>query len=216
MTVYKRGDVWWYEFEIEKTRFRASAKTANKREAQAIEAERRREAIEDQKRARLGVKRMAIKDVADKWLEVSAVTHKDHANNVSRVRKLFGDELKQQGKEWALVADCRPGLPKTLMVHEITQEHLTALKAARLREKNSAGTINREISLVQALLGYAASLKTVMPAVPIVWAERRNRAASLKMKESKGETSLAHTGRGAQVTRRARSANQARRSSGPG
>jgi hypothetical protein len=189
MGVYKRpdSDVWWYEFELNKKRYRGTTRTTNKRAAEAFLLDRRREAAEDQQQERLGIKRATLYEIALKWLEASETTHADHKNNLSRVRKLFGDELVQKGREWVLVEGNRPGLPKTLMVHEITQETLVMLKAARLKEGNSAATINREISLVQSLMGYAQSLSIVMPTKPIIWSERRNRAASLKMKESKGK-----------------------------
>lgn len=189
MTLYRRdgSDIWYYEFAISKVRYRGSTRTTSKKEAAAYEADMRREAQEDQRLARDGIKRSTVHAIAQQWLEASEVTHKDHKNNASRVRKLFGEELRQVGKDWELVEGARYGLPKTLMVHEVTQATLIELKAARLREENSGATINREISLVQTLMGYAASLNVVMPSKPIIWSDRRNRAASLKMRESKGK-----------------------------
>ncbi|VVE55818.1 hypothetical protein PHO31112_05032 [Pandoraea horticolens] len=67
------------------------------------------------------------------WLEASEISHK---NNESRVRKLFGDELRQVGNRWEMVEGARYGLPKTLMVHEVTQATLVELKGARLCEGN--------------------------------------------------------------------------------
>lgn len=189
MTLYKRegSDVWQYEFMIAKVRYRGSTRTTSKREAAAIEADKKREAQEDQRLERDGIKRMTVYAVSQQWLDASAVTHKDHKNNASRVRKLFGQELKQKGRAWELVEGARYGLPKTLMCHEVTQATLLELKSARLREENSGATINREISLVQTIMGYAASLNVVMPPKAVVWSDRRNRAASLKMRERKGK-----------------------------
>jgi integrase len=189
MSLYKRPDrtPWYYEFELNNKRYRGSTGTANKREAALFEAEVHRKAREDVREQREGIKRMTLHAVAGKWLDASALNHKDHRNNESRVRKLFGDELKQKGKEWELVEGARYGLSKTLMVHEITQGTLADLKAARQGEENTPGTINREISLVQTLMGFAASLTVVMPTKPIVWSDRRNRAASLKAAERKGK-----------------------------
>lgn len=189
MSLYKRtgSDVWQYEFVIAGQRYRGTTKRTNKREAQEVETAKRKEALDDQEKARLGIRRMSLHEVALKWLEASEVMHKDHKNNLSRVRKLFGDELVQKGREWVLVEGKRPGLSRDLMVHDITQGTLVDLKTARMGEGNSPATINREISLVQSLMGYAQSLSVVMPAKPIIWSERRNRAASLKMRETKGK-----------------------------
>lgn len=189
MTLYKRpgSDIWQYEFEVGKVRYRGTTRTTNKREAATFEADKKREMQEDHRLARDGIKRMTVYALAQQWLAASEITHKDHKNNASRVRKLFGEELKQKGKTWELVEGARYGLPKSLMIHEVTQATLIELKSARLREENSGATINREISLVQTLMGYAASLNVVMPTKPIIWSDRRNRAASLKLRETKGK-----------------------------
>src|SRR6516165_6803795 len=43
MAIYKRGDVYWYEFEFRGRRIRESAKTGNPRTARQIESARRTE-----------------------------------------------------------------------------------------------------------------------------------------------------------------------------
>jgi hypothetical protein len=43
MAVYKRGEVWWYEFVFLGQRIRESSATQNKAVAQRIERERRRQ-----------------------------------------------------------------------------------------------------------------------------------------------------------------------------
>lgn len=189
MSLYKRPGrpSWYYEFEVNGKRYRGSTKTSNKREAALIEAKAHAAALEDVREARDGIKRLTIYQVAQKWLEASKLHHRDHKNNESRVRKLFGAELVQKGKEWVEEEGRRYGLSKDLMVHELTQGILTELKAERTREENSTGTINREISLVQTLMGFAQSLSVVMPSKPIIWSDRRNRAASLKGAERKGK-----------------------------
>ncbi|MDR5812036.1 site-specific integrase [Caballeronia sp. LZ033] len=189
MGLYKRpgSEIWWYEFVLTGKRYRSSTRCTNKREAQAAEDKARKQAQDDQRNERDGIHRMSLYEVAQKWLVASEITHTDHKNNLSRVRKLFGDEMQQRGTSWVLAEGARPGLSKDLMVHEVSQAVLVDLKNKRLTEKNSAGTINRELSLVQALMGYAQSLGVVMPSKPIVWSERRNRAASLKMRETKGK-----------------------------
>lgn len=189
MTLYKRpnSDIWHYEFSVAKVRYRGTTHTTSKREATEYEIEKRKVVLDERRLARLGIKRSTLFAVAQKWFEATALTNKDHKNDASRVRKLFGDELRLMGKEWELVEGARYGLPKTLKVDEVTQATLIELKSARLREGNSAATINREISLVRTLMGYAASLSVSLPYKPIIWADRYNRAASLKMRESKGK-----------------------------
>jgi integrase len=189
MTLYRRPETtfWYYEFTVEGKRHRGSTKTTSKREAAEVKARLMREAREDAAKARLGMKRMTVFDLAHAWLKTTEYTHKDHKGNVSRVRKLFGNELRQQGKEWVEVPGARFGISKTLMVHDVKQGLLLELRDARIEEDCAPATINREMSLLQSLMGYAESMSVVMPERPIVWSQKRNRAASLKMKEPKGK-----------------------------
>jgi integrase len=189
LSLFKRPprEAWYYEFTINKTTYRKSTGTSNKREALQIEAKAHAAALEDQREQRDGVKRMTLYEVSKKWLEVSEMTHRDHQSNLSRARKLFGAECQRRGAEWVLVEGARFGLPKTLMVHDITQSMLHDLKAARVAEGNTTATINRELGLIHTLMGYAKSLDIVMPSKEIVWSDRRNRAASLVGAERKGK-----------------------------
>lgn len=189
MTLYRRPETafWYYEFSVAGKRHRGSTKTTSKPKAAEFEARLMREAREDAAKARLGLKRMTVFDLAQAWLKTSSTTHADYKGNVSRVRKLFGGEMQQQGTTWVEVEDARYGLQKDLMTHDLTQAMLMDLRNARIDEGCAPGTINREMSLLQSLMGYAESLSVVRPERPIVWSHKRNRAASLKMKEPKGK-----------------------------
>lgn len=190
--LYKRkgSNNWVCEFTYRGVEVKHSTRTANKAKAMEWEVNRRKELEADYVAKRVGVKRMTLHALAQQWLKITETTHRDKKVNQSRVRKLFGDQMElrcaKDGREWVLIPDARPGLSKDLMVHELTQAHLMTLKAERLAEGVAPGTFNREVSLVQALIGYAKSIAVLTPEVPIVWSSRRNVAASLRMKESKG------------------------------
>lgn len=189
MTVFKRANssIWQCKFTLEGVTVRESTGCTSKIEAQAWEVQRRAQVQSDLEAKRLGHKHMTLYGLAESWLSVSELTHRDHRNNVSRVRKLFGDELRQVRGQWELTVGARHGIAKDLPVEGLTQEHLVRLKAARLAEGVSAATVNREMSLVQTLIGYAKSLSVVTPNPPLVFSHGRNKAASLKMKEKKGK-----------------------------
>lgn len=189
MAVFKRAgsSIWQCKFTLEGVTVRESTGCSSKIEAQAWEVKRRAEVRADLEAKRLGHKHMTLHALAQSWLAVSELTHRDHRNNVSRVRKLFGDELRQVWGGWQLTVGARYGLPKDLSVEELSQEHLVRLKAARLAEGVTAATVNREMSLVQTLIGYAKSLSVVTPNPPLVFSHGRNKAASLKMKERTGK-----------------------------
>jgi integrase len=189
MTVTKRPEssFWQCAFEFKGRRIRESTGCTNKAEAQAWEVKRRAQVKEEHELGLRGIKRLTLYDVALKWLESSETTHRDHKNNESRVRKLFGSELALVAGEWVEKTNSRYGLSRELLVHELTQGHLQTLKTKRRAEGNSGATVNREMSLVQSLIGFAASLSIVTPNPPIIWSERRNKAASLKSSEGKGK-----------------------------
>lgn len=130
---------------------------------------------------------MCMREVAQAWLTASRATHKDYRrNNGSRVRKLFGAELQERGREWVEVPNARLWDRPDLRTHEGTQAILSTLKGKRLEEGCKPGTISREMSLLHSLLGFAKSIGAPMSAPPIKWSARNNRAASLKLPETKG------------------------------
>lgn len=97
---------------------------------------------------------LALHAVAQMWLKEAVRSHPDPADCTRRVRKLFGIGAAH-GAHYAL--------PKTLMVHELTQTTLEELKAARERDGGDGTTINRELSMLQTLLAYAQWLGASMP-----------------------------------------------------
>lgn len=189
MSLYQRpgSTVWSYEFELNKVRHRGSCGTSNKTEARAFEVAKRGEAKADLQAHRIGMRRLTLGSLATAWLAESDVHHKDHDNNASRVRKLFGETRARSADGWTLRLAARAGLDRDLMVHEVTQRHIADLKKSRLSEGSSAATWNREVALLQSLLGYAPSLSCVMPNPPIMWKAGRNKAANLKATEPKGK-----------------------------
>lgn len=185
MTVFRRtgSPFWQCKFTLDGVTVRETTGCKNKIDAQAWEV-RRREKIKAEVRAeQRGYRNMTLYALAESWLKASERVHRDYRNNISRVRKLFGDELRQVRGRWQLASDVRPGLPKDITVAALTQTHLVNLKAARLKEGLSFATVNREIALVQTLIGYAASLMILTPEPPLVWSCGRNKAASLKLPE---------------------------------
>lgn len=190
MTVFKRAgsSIWQCKFTVEGRLVRETTGCRRKVDAQAWEVRRREKIKAEAEAAQRGYRHMTLYALAQAWLSVSAQTHRDHHNNVSRVRKLFGDELRQvRWQQWQLVRGTRHGLSRDLLVASLTQAHLVGLKAARLKEGVSFATVNREMALVQSLIGFANSLNVLTPNPPLVWSYGRNKAASLKLPERKGK-----------------------------
>src|ERR1700691_926870 len=78
MALFKRGDVWWYDFFFARQRVRESAKTASKTVAKQAEQNRRRElergfnGVEDNREDRI----RCIKEMASVYLEQYHLRHR--------------------------------------------------------------------------------------------------------------------------------------------
>lgn len=170
MTLYRRPETsfWYYEFSLEGKRYRGSTKTADKRLAAAFEVARHLEVTQALKRLRdeitAPVRLRLLWDVAQSWLEWSERTLADHTGNLSRVRKLFGREMRLVGAKWQEVDSGRFGLLKTTTVGEVTPEVLEALRNARRHEGGSPATIEREMALLQSVLSHVGARLPYKPA----------------------------------------------------
>jgi len=97
MSVYKRGSMWWFEFEFNGSRIRESARTSSKTIAKQAEQQRRRELelginrIEQPKRMPL------FKSAAEQWLatksSLSRFSALHYRQYVSSLSDYFGDRL---------------------------------------------------------------------------------------------------------------------------
>src|ERR1035437_984877 len=78
MSLFKRGDTWWYEFLFARQRIRESAKTTSKTVAKQAEQNRRRElelgfnGIVDVREKRI----RSVKEIASEYLEQYCLRHK--------------------------------------------------------------------------------------------------------------------------------------------
>jgi integrase len=134
MSVYKRGQTYWYEFIFNGSRIRESAKTDSKRIATEAERARRRD-------LELGVNRLAkrepmplFKAAAERWLSsLSGLAGKSLASYRQYVRSLsaeFGDRL----------------------VCDIDYDAIVRLQRKRLEEGKSPRTVNYEIHALRLIL----------------------------------------------------------------
>jgi hypothetical protein len=101
VSVYKRGDTWWYEFVFAGKRVRESAKTASKTVAKESEKSRRRE-LERTLAGLPAEKRedriRSVNDVAKVYLESYALSHREKSvlfanGRLEQVSRLLGSTL---------------------------------------------------------------------------------------------------------------------------
>lgn len=155
MGLYKRdgSPFWWYRFELAGQSYRGSTGTTNKADAAAFEAAERA-------RHKAGTTRTeaTLYALGEAWYAREGSKSADARNNRSRLDKLFGYRNERGDAT-------RHGLSLALKVHELHDKHIADLVDARLAEGNSGATINRELSLIQALLreGRRPGRKVRMP-----------------------------------------------------
>lgn len=163
MSVYKRGDTWWYSFIFAGQRIQESAKTQSKTVAKHAEKQRRRDLergfnnIEDDRKERVQTIEQAAKGYLDDYvlLHPASATFADHA-----VRHV----VEEVGKK---------------MLVEIDDKAIVAYQTSRRRMGASPKTINEEVGFLLRLLAERGdAIRAKM---------RREKTLKLKVRASAGK-----------------------------
>jgi integrase len=135
MSVFRRGKVWWYEFNFNGARIRESARTTSKTIAKQAEMQRRRE-------LEIGINRISqpkriplFKVAAERLLEDK------RARRARNTAELYRFALKPVTEDFG-----------GRLVSDITPEDIAAYQAKRLREGMAARTINLEVGALRVTL----------------------------------------------------------------
>lgn len=143
MALYKRGRIWWCEWEIGGARIRETTGTSDRQAAQEYHDRRRADLWRE---TRLGDSRIATWDEAAlDWIE-------EHAQH----KKSF--ETDRQRLSW--LTPRLTGQPLT----NITTDALLALRRALVKDRSPA-TANRHLAVISAVMHYAHA-KGIIGAVP--------------------------------------------------
>ncbi|MDA2914100.1 phage integrase SAM-like domain-containing protein, partial [Acidobacteriia bacterium AH_259_A11_L15] len=140
MSVYKRGNVYWYEFLFQGQRFRASTGLTNRNAALRVEAIRKAELAE----GRAGIVRRKpcprFEDfVKTEFLPWSERQHQAHPRTHLRYKTSLKALIPFFGK---------------LLLDGITPAHVEKFKLARASEITPAGT-NRDLAMLRFVLNFA-------------------------------------------------------------
>lgn len=157
MSVYKRGEVWWYSFNFAGKHYQESTKTKSKTLAKEAEKRRRRELEEafnnvtHTRKARVqSISALAATYLEDYKVRHRAATFAEYA--IGHVTRLLGDKL----------------------VVDITDVVVKGYQTARLKESAAPKSVNDEITFLLRLLGDAGDALRV----------RLRREKALKLKVS--------------------------------
>jgi integrase len=134
MSVYRRGNTWWFKFRFEGQVIRESAKTSSKTVARDAERVRRRDlelAINRiSKRGRMPLFSVAAKDWFESRTDLAPNTLEAYGHFVETLTAEFGGRL----------------------VCDIDSDDILQLQRKRLSQKKSARTVNFEINVLRQIL----------------------------------------------------------------
>ena len=148
MTLYKRGRVWWYEFQYEGARIRESTRTRNRRAAEEIEAARRAELARSgagiARKAPVLFQNAAAAYMGEKSLSVKPRTLAIEAANLRHLLPVFGRKH----------------------LHTLEAEDVAAYQARRLGKGAAPKTVALEVGTFRAILRRGGFWSTMQPNVP--------------------------------------------------
>ena len=133
--LYKRGNVWWYEFIFNGVRIRESSHTDSKAIARQAELKRRRDlelSISGIKRERPMVFHVAAKQWLATKIALSPLGLRYYRQYIHKLNKHLGDRF----------------------LAELTPEDVAGLQQLRQRKGLSARQINAEVGTLRAILRY--------------------------------------------------------------
>lgn len=148
MTLYKRGRVYWYEFQFEGARIRESTRTRNRRAAEDIEAARRAELARSGagivRKAPVLFQNAAAAYMGEKALAVKPRTLAIEAANLKHLLPAFGRKH----------------------LHTLEAEDVAAYQARRLGKGAAPKTVALEVGTFRAILRRGGFWSTMQPNVP--------------------------------------------------
>jgi integrase len=134
VSVYKRGDVWWYKFRFAGQEIRESSKSNSKTVAIAAERARRRELEMSWNQIRPRKLTPLFSTASADWLKtrtgIASATEKSYRLATSQLTKDFGKQL----------------------LTDISSEDISSFQARRKRECVSNRTVNLETGVMRAIL----------------------------------------------------------------
>jgi integrase len=138
MALFRRGEIWWYEFLFARRRVRESAKTTSKTVAKQAEKNRRRElengfnGIQDNRDERVrSIKELGTAYLADYRLRHKSGVFADYA--IRHITRLLGES----------------------MAIDVTDKTVKAYQTTRLQEGAAPKSVNEEVGFLLRLLGEA-------------------------------------------------------------
>ena len=151
MSIYKRGDTWWFKFKFAGQAIRESAKTKSKTVANLAQRTRRRELEEGFNGISKPQRAQLFNVAAESWLKAK----KAHLSprsvvieelNLKHLKPLFGG----------------------MLICDIRGDNIAAYQAARQRQEAAPKTINLEVGTLRAILRKHRLWANIQPDVQLL------------------------------------------------
>lgn len=135
MTIYKRGDIWWYDFVYQGQRFRESTESTRKTDAKEIELQRRESLRRGEDASRAKGKQALFPAAAETWMTTNKARWSKSNVDIQNynIRHLVGFFEKLR------LCDIRP-------------QHIGAYQSRRLDASASPRTCNMEVATLRMIL----------------------------------------------------------------
>ncbi len=136
MSIFKRGERWWYEFEFRGQRIRESTGSESKTLAIKAERQRRRELEESANGVRAARRPMLFPVAAREWMAANRArwSKSNVAIQEFNLKHLFGI------------------LSAAMLLADITPQHIGKYQGIRQKEGASNRTINMEVSTLRMMM----------------------------------------------------------------
>jgi integrase len=167
MGLYKRGEVWWYEFEFRGQRIRESTGSSSKTLAVRAERQRRRELEESANGVRPARRPILFSAAAREWMAANRARWSE--SNVS----IQEFNLKHLSAYFG-----------SMLVADITPQHIGKYQGIRQKEGASNRTINMEVSTLRMMMKAARLWAAISEDVRML-PERRDVGKALTLDEEK-------------------------------
>jgi integrase len=154
VTLYKRGSIWWYEFEFQGVRIRESSNSGDRNKAGQIERKRRGDLELGTAGISTSQRPLTFNVAAKKWLQANKV-HWSESNcriegyNVGHLKPHFG----------------------RMLLTDITGDSISQYQARRRKAGASPRTVNMEVGTLRAILRKHRLWANVQPDVRMLKAK---------------------------------------------
>jgi integrase len=137
MSVFKRGEVWWYEFVHHGQRVRESSEKTSRTAALKVERDRRKEFEDGDAQPKKNTRNMTIQVASKDWLDANRARWSEstvaiHEYNLKHLLDYFG----------------------SMLLTDINPERIGRYQSMRKDEKASNRTVNLEVGTLRMIVKY--------------------------------------------------------------